>query len=114
MTTAGFSAREVARFASPEGYGNQIFPCARKRGAFSRMLGRAWFTLPLCEVLRSVQVGVASAVALRTSKVVAITGSHRPTRRTPLAGMVRINLLDANTSAFGFVRDELLELVETP
>ena len=28
--------------------------------------------------------------------------------------MVRIDLLDADTSAFGFVRDELLELVEVP
>jgi hypothetical protein len=28
--------------------------------------------------------------------------------------MVGINFLDADTSAFGFVRDELLELVEVP
>jgi hypothetical protein len=28
--------------------------------------------------------------------------------------MVRVDLLDANPSAFGFVRDELLELVEVP
>ena len=28
--------------------------------------------------------------------------------------MVRIDLLDADTSTFGFVRDELLELVEMP
>ena len=96
MTTAGYSTSEVARFASSE------------------VLGRAWFTLPLCDVLRSVQVGVASTVALRTGKVVAITSSHRTTRRTSLAGVVRINLFDADTSTFGFVGDELLELVKMP
>ena len=57
---------------------------------------------------------MASSTALRTRKVVAITGSHRTTRRTPLAGVVRIDLLNTNPSAFGFVRDELLELVEMP
>jgi hypothetical protein len=31
-----------------------------------------------------------------------------------LAGVVRIDLLDTNTDTFGFVRDELLELVEMP
>jgi hypothetical protein len=46
--------------------------------------------------------------------VVATTGSHRTTYRTLLTGLVRIDLLDTNTSAFGFVRDELLELVEMP
>jgi hypothetical protein len=46
--------------------------------------------------------------------VVAITGSYRTTRRTPLAGMVRIDLFDADTRAFGLVRDELLKLVEMP
>ena len=37
MTTTGYSTSEVARFASPE------------------VLGCAWFTLPLCDILRSVQ-----------------------------------------------------------
>jgi hypothetical protein len=96
MTTAGYSTSEVARFASAE------------------LLRRAWFTLPLCDILRSVQVGVSSTATLRTRKVVAITGSQRTTRRTLLTGVVRIDLLDTNTSAFSFVRDELLELVEMP
>jgi len=69
---------------------------------------------PLCDVLRGVQVGVSPTVALRTPKVVAITGSHRTTDRALLARVVRIDLLDTDTSAFGFVRDELLELVEVP
>ncbi len=96
LKTAGCSPSEGARFASAEA------------------LARAWFSLPLCDILRSVSVGVSSTVALRTSKVVAITGSHRTTRRTPLTGMGRIDLFDADTSAFGFVRDELVELVEVP
>ncbi len=87
-----------------------------QRGSTVRLvpLARAWFSLPLCDILRSVQVGVSSMVALRTGKVVAITGSHRTTRRTSLAGVVGVNLLDANACAFGFVCDELLELMEVP
>jgi hypothetical protein len=73
--TAGYSTSEVARFDSPE------------------VLACAWFTLPLCDVLRSVQVGVA----------------FMNTRRTVLTGMVRIELLDSDASALGLVRDELLE-----
>jgi len=44
---------------------------------------------------------------LRTPKVVTITGSHRTTRRTSLAGLVCIDLLDTNTSTFGFVRERI-------
>jgi len=43
-TTAGYSTSEVARFASAE------------------LLRRAWFTLPLCDILRCVQVSMASTV----------------------------------------------------
>ena len=92
----GYSPSEGARFASAE------------------LLRRAWFSLPLCDILRSVQVSVSSTVALRTSKVVAITIAHRTTDRTPLAGMGRIDLLGGDTSAFGLIRDELVKLVEMP
>jgi len=88
-TTAGCSTSEVARFASAE------------------LLHRAWFTLPLCDILRRVQVSMASTITLRTPKVVTITGSHRTTRRTSLAGLVCIDLLDTNTSTFGFVRERI-------
>jgi len=89
FTTAGCSTSEVARFASAE------------------LLHRAWFTLPLCDILRRVQVSMASTITLRTPKVVTITGSHRTTRRTSLAGLVCIDLLDTNTSTFGFVRERI-------
>jgi len=62
---------------------------------------------PVVDILRRVQVSMASTITLRTPKVVTITGSHRTTRRTSLAGLVCIDLLDTNTSTFGFVRERI-------
>ena len=98
--TAGCSISEVARVASAE------------------LFGRAWFTLPLCDVLRDIQIGVASSNTLRTRKVVAITGSDRTTDRTLLSGMMRIGRLDAPDRAiprhtrFVIRRERLCRLVE--
>jgi len=68
-------------------------------------------TPPVVRFLRSSEGRAASTTTRRTREVVSLTGSYRTTRRTPLAGMARI---DTNTSTLSFVRDALLELMEVP
>ncbi len=52
QSLAGFSAREVARFASAE------------------LLRRAWFTLSSRDVFCGVQIGMATATTVRTPEVI--------------------------------------------
>jgi hypothetical protein len=94
--TVECSVHEAARFASAE------------------LLGRAWFTLPLMNVLGGVQVGEAAPTALGTREVVAVACAPGTAGRTALARLERVNLLDVNPGLLCLVDDELLQLVEPP
>ena len=94
--TVECSVHEAARFASAE------------------LFGRAWFTLPLSDVLGGVQVGVAATATLGTREVVAVTRAFGTADRTALTRLERVNLLDTNPGLLCLVDDELLQLVEMP
>jgi len=46
--------------------------------------------------------------------VVAVSRALSTAGRTPLARLEQVNCFDANPGLFGFVSDELLQLVEVP
>jgi hypothetical protein len=96
QSLAGFSAREVARFASAE------------------LLRRAWFTLSSRDVFCGVQIGVATATTVRTPEVITRPSADRSTDRTPLAGIGGINLLNRDALLGRLVDDEPLKLPEGP